>query len=283
MLNVFAATGGSVPLAAEPILHIGPLAITNSMLLGLITAVFVVILFSLAASRTSVKPRSGLAFFFETLVEAVVQVASDTFGSRQKALKHLPLLLSLFTFILVSNLSGLLPGVGTVTINTEEGVLPLLRPFTTDLNGTLALAILTIGTVQFYAIRELGIIQHLKHYFSDKPWNPMNLFIGLIEVMGEFIRIITLSMRLFGVIYAGEVLLAVIGSLSGSFAPLATLPVYLIEIFFSCIQAYLFVMLTSVYLALATRNEHEDHTAEDDERPVMQPVQSLKPEDAGIK
>ena len=178
---------------------------------------------------------------------------------------------------------GLLPGVGSVTVTTEEGPLPLLRPFTTDLNGTLALAILTIGTVQFYAIRELGLVQHLKHYFSDKPWNPMNLFIGLIEVMGEFIRIITLSMRLFGVIYAGEVLLAVIGSLSGNLAPIATLPVYLIEIFFSSIQAYLFVMLTSVYLALATRNEHEERKGEDEKRQLVPPVQSLKPEDAGIK
>lgn len=282
MLNRFAAAGGSVPLAAEPLFEIGPMVITNSMVLGLLTAVIVIGLFALAASRTTVKPASRIAFFFETLAEAVIQVASDTFGSRQKALKHLPLLLSLFAFILVSNLSGLLPGVGTVTVNTEEGPLPLLRPFTTDLNATLALAILTIGTVQFYAIRELGIVQHLKHYFSDKPWNPMNLFIGLIEVMGEFIRIITLSMRLFGVIYAGEVLLAVITFLSGNLAPIATLPIYLLEIFFSAIQAYLFVMLTSVYLALATRNEHEDHEAEEDE-PVQPPVQSLKAEDAGIK
>lgn len=283
MFSTFAAAGASVPLAAEPVLHLGPLAITNSMLLGVICAVLVVSLFTMAAGRSSVKPRSRLAFFFETLVEAIIQVASDTFGSRDKAVKHLPLLISLFTFILVSNLSGLLPGVGTVTITTEEGALPLLRPFTTDLNGTLALAILTIGTVQFYAVRELGIVQHLKHYFSDTPWNPMNLFIGLIEVMGEFIRIITLSMRLFGVIYAGEVLLGVIGSLSGNLAPIATVPVYLIEIFFSLIQAYLFVMLTSVYLALATRNEHEEHAAEDDHGPVMPPVQRLKAEDAAVK
>ena len=172
-------------------------------------------------------------------------------------------MLTLFTFILFANLSGLFPGVGTVITQTPEGEVPLLRAFTTDLNATLALAILTIGTVQFYAIKELGIIGHLKHYFTDKPWNPMNLFIGLIEVMTEFIRIMTLSMRLFGVIYAGEVLLHVIGELAGNFGWAATLPIYGMEIFFSVIQAYLFVMLTTVYLSIATSHS-EDAPAHED-------------------
>lgn len=268
MFEIFAAAGGSVPLAAEPVLNIGFLAITNSMLLGLITAAVVVSLFSLAASRSGVQPSSKVAFFFETLVEMMIQIGTDNFGSRKKAIKHLPLLLSLFTFILVSNLSGLIPGVGTLNINNGEAVVPLLRPFTTDLNATLALAILTIGTVQFYAIAELGILKHLKHYFTNKPWNPLNLFIGLIEVMGEFIRIITLSMRLFGVIYAGEVLLSVIGSLSGNLAWAATLPVYLMEIFFSAIQAYLFVMLTTVYLSIATHDESHQDTEDDHPAPL---------------
>jgi F-type H+-transporting ATPase subunit a len=91
----------------------------------------------------------------------------------------------------------------------------------------------------------------------------MNLFIGLIEVMGEFIRILTLSMRLFGVIYAGEVLLHVIGEIAGNFGWAATIPVYLMEIFFSAIQAYLFVMLTTVYLSIATAHNHESPEHED--------------------
>lgn len=277
MFNLFAAVGTGVPLAAEPITHIGPFAFTNSMLLGLMSAAMVVTLFVLAAQRTSVKPASKIAFYFETLVEAMIQIGAENFGSREKAIKHLPLLLSLFTFILVSNLSGLIPGVGTINVNNGEEVIPLLRPFTTDLNATLALAILTIGTVQFYAIKELGIVRHLKHYFTDKPWNPMNLFIGLIEVMGEFIRIITLSMRLFGVIYAGEVLLYVIGDLSGNYAWAATLPVYLMEIFFSVIQAYLFVMLTTVYLSIATHDDDHDRSEADHPVPLAG-LPAVKPE-----
>lgn len=252
------ATG--VPLAAEPVFHIGPLAITNAMLLGVITGIVVLILFGLAARRSTVKPASKFAFAMETLVDFIFGIARENFSNERQARKHLPLLITLFTFIIIANLSGLLPGVSTITY----GDVPLLRAFTTDLNGTLALAVLTIGTVQFYAVKELGIVGHLKHYFTDKPWNPMNLFIGLIEVMGEFIRILTLSMRLFGVIYAGEVLIHVVGSLGGIFGWATQLPVYLMEVFFSAIQAYLFVMLTTVYLSIATAHnqespEHEDY------------------------
>lgn len=264
MLSVFAAEGTGVPLAAEPIFNLFGLSITNAMLFGLVMAVVVLGLFVWAARRSQVKPDGKFSFAVETLVEFVIGLGEQNFGSREKALKHMPLLLTLFTFILFSNLSGLIPGVGTVNVTTDDGVSPLLRPFTTDLNATLAMAVLTIGTVQFFALRELGLKQHLKHYFTDKPWNPMNLFIGLIEVMGEFIRIMTLSMRLFGVIYAGEVLLHVIGDISGTFSPIATLPIYLLEIFFCLIQAYVFMLLSTVYLAMATRHDDSqpDHSSD---------------------
>lgn len=273
------ASGSGVPLAPEAIFHIGPLAITNAMFFGAIIAVVVLVIFSMAASRSTLRPKNKFAFAIESLVDFLLNIAQENFGDRKKAIKHLPLLLTLFTFILFSNLSGLIPGVGTLVTHTPSGDVPLLRAFTTDLNATLALAVLTIGLVQFYAIRELGIVGHLKHYFTNKPWNPMNLFIGLIEVMGEFIRILTLSMRLFGVIYAGEVLLHVIGQLAGDFGWAATIPVYLMEIFFSAIQAYLFVMLTTVYLSIATAHnqdspEHEDNN--DHSTKALQPAADVK-------
>jgi len=251
----------SIPLAAEPLGNIFGLPFTNSMLFGLIIAALVLTLFTKAARRSAIKPTSKFAFAVESLVEYVIQIGEDNFGSRKVALKHLPLLLTLFTFILFSNLSGLIPGVGTINLLNNGEHVPLLRAFTTDLNSTLALAILTIGTVQFYAIKELGIFRHIKHYFSvaEPWWSPINFFMGPIEIMSEFIRIMTLSMRLFGVIYAGEVLLHVIGNLAGNLGWAATFPIYLLEIFFSSIQAYLFMMLTLVYMANATRNDHEEH------------------------
>lgn len=273
MLNILASTEGpGVPLAAEPIFNLFGLHITNSMFFGVVMAVIMLLLFTWAARRSQVRPDGKFSFAVESLVEFVIGLGEENFGSRAKAIKHLPLLLTLFTFILFNNLGELIPGVGSVNVHTDDGVSPLLRPFTTDLNATLAMAVLTIGTVQFYAIRELGIVKHLKHYFTDKPYNPMNLFIGLIEVMGEFIRIITLSMRLFGVIYAGSVLIHVVGDLTGNFGWAATLPIYLMEIFFGVIQAYLFMMLSMVYLAIATRDDH----AEQHPTPDHSPVDNLK-------
>ncbi len=254
----FAATTG-VPLAAEPVASVFGLQITNSMLYGVVIGVLLVTVFAVAARYTQTNPRSKFAFAVESLVEFVLGLGEENLGSRAKAVRFMPLLLTLFTFILFSNLLALVPGVGTVNVATHEGQTPLLRAFTADLNATLAMAILTIGTIQVVAIRELGIKKHLQHYFTNKPWNPMNLFIGLIEVMGEFIRIITLSMRLFGVIYAGEVLIHVVGEMAGNFGWAATFPVYLMEIFFGLIQAYLFMMLSMVYLGIATHDD-EDHS-----------------------
>jgi F-type H+-transporting ATPase subunit a len=259
MFNVAAAEIG-VPLAAEPIANIFGLLFTNSMLFGLIMAGLMLAMFTMAARRSQAHPDSKFAFAVESLVEFVLDLGEENFGSREKSVKYMPLLLTLFTFILFSNIFTLFPGISTINVATQEGQVPLLRAFTTDLNATLAMAILTIGTIQVVAIRQLGIKKHLMHYFSAKPWNPMNMFIGVVEVMGEFIRIITLSMRLFGVIYAGEVLIHVVGELAGNFGWAATFPIYLMEIFFGVIQAYLFMMLSMVYLAIATTDDHaEDH------------------------
>jgi F-type H+-transporting ATPase subunit a len=260
MVTAFAA-GTGIPLSAEPIFHFLGLTITNSIFFGMVMAVIVLVLFAAAARRSTARPESKFAFAVENLMEFVLGLGEENLGSRERAIKFMPLLLTLFTFILFSNLGALIPGVGTVNVATEEGAIPLLRAFTTDLNATLAMAILTIGTIQVVAIRELGIKKHLQHYFTDKPYNPMNLFIGLIEVMGEFIRIITLSMRLFGVIYAGEVLIHVVGELAGSYGWAATFPIYLLEVFFGVIQAYLFMMLSMVYLSIATHTD--DHPEPD--------------------
>jgi F-type H+-transporting ATPase subunit a len=249
------------PLSAPHLFNIGPLGITNAMLFSVITAVFTIGLLFLAARYSQLHPKSRLAYTIELLIDFIWGVAISTFGDRKTALKYLPLLATLFIFILIGNLSGsgLIPGIGTVTAHTGGFTEPLLRPFTTDLNATLAMAVLTIGLVQYNAIKALGIKGHIRHYFAAPLWNPMNLFIGLNEVFGELLRIVTLSMRLFGVIYAGEVLIAAVSSLAGNFGWLATVPTVLMEIFFSIIQAYVFMMLSATYLSVAIGDQHSGH------------------------
>lgn len=261
MLGIFGAE--STPLTAEKLFSLGPLNITNSILFGFVVSLGIIAVFILAAKYTQLHPRSRFAYIVELLVESIWNVASDSFGDRRKALKHLPLLVSLFVFILAWNLSGLIPGVGTITATVDGHEVSLLRALTSDLNATLALAIITISTVQIYAIKELGLIGHLKHYFTNKPWNPGNLLLGLMEVFGDVLRIVTLSMRLFGVIYAGEVLIHTIAELTGNFAWIGTVPIIFLEIFFSTIQAYVFMMLTATYISMATTHSDEEHHEEE--------------------
>ncbi|MBX4201422.1 F0F1 ATP synthase subunit A [Candidatus Saccharibacteria bacterium] len=249
------------PLSAQTVFNIGPLAVSNAMLFGLITAGLVIFVLLMAARFTQLHPKSWLAYITELLIDFILGTAESSFGNKKTALKHLPLLATLFTLILVGNLtgSGLLPGVGTVTIENAGVTTPLLRPFTTDLNATLAMALLTIGLVQYYSIKQRGGLGHLKHYFKSPLYNPMNLFIGLNEVFGELLRIVTLSMRLFGVIYAGEVLIAAVNQIAGNFGWLAAVPTVLLEIFFSVIQAYVFMMLAATYLSVAVTDDHDEH------------------------
>lgn len=228
------------------------------MLFGILTAVLILGLFSLAARASQLWPKSRLAFYVETFVELVFGLIVDSFGDRKKAARHFPLLLSLFVFILASNLSGLLPGVGTFTYNVNGTETSFLRAWTTDLNSTLALAVLSLSVVHIYAIRELGARGYFHHFFNS--WKPMSLFISFNELFGEVLRLVTLSLRLFGVIYGGEALLHAISDLAGNFGWASSLPIMFLEIFFSLVQAYLFMMLTTTYLVMSTTHGGQDES-----------------------
>lgn len=248
-------------LAAEKLFDFGPLPFTNSMLFGILMAILVLGLFGVVARISQLWPKNRIAYWFESFTELVMSMIIETFGSdRKRALRHFPLLITLFVFILASNLSGLLPGVGTITYNGTQ----LFRAWTTDLNSTLAMATLALATVHIYAVKEIGGFGYFRHFFSGNLKNPMNIFIGLNELFGEVLRLVTLSLRLFGVIYGGEALLFAIGTLAGNFAWAATLPIMFLEIFVAFVQAYLFMMLTASYLMMSiTHNESsESHAAQ---------------------
>ncbi|MBX4188816.1 F0F1 ATP synthase subunit A [Candidatus Saccharibacteria bacterium] len=243
------------PLGAQPVFQLGPLSITNSMVFGLVIA-FLLVSVLLAAARTSqLRPKSRLAFWSESLVELMLGLVTESFGDRKKAMKHFPMLLTLFIFILACNLSGLLPGIGTITYN---GV-GVFRAWTTDLNATAAMALLTMTVVQVHAVRTIGGKGYFHHYFTHEWWKPQNFLIGGLEVYSEFLRLITLALRLFGVIYGGEALLAAIGTLAGNFGWAAMVPITLLEIFFCIIQAYLFMMLSTTYLVMSTSQHESGH------------------------
>ncbi|MDB5164196.1 MAG: atpB [Candidatus Saccharibacteria bacterium] len=239
---------------AEKLFTVGGIGISNSMLLGWVVSAGLVITFIVAAKRIKITSGGKGLTILEFLVEFITNLAADIMHDRKKAAKYAPFLVTLFCFIIFNNWAGLLPGVGSIHYHG----LPLLRAWTSDLTGTLALSVFSIILIQIYTVRELKVGGYLKHYFSDKPWNPINLFVGLLEVLGEFTRMASLALRLFGNIFAGEVLLIVLSSITSFGSPAATLPFIFMELFVGFIQAYVFTTLVIVYLTLATTSHDEE-------------------------
>ena len=272
MTSYFAASL-NVILHAEKLFSFHGLGITNSMLLGWGVSLLLVIMLIAAAQLITLRPRGKALSIIEILVDSITGLAAEVMD-RERASQFAPFLLTIFCFIILNNWAGLLPGVGTVTYHG----LPLLRAWTSDLTGTLALSISSILIIQIYTIRSIGVRRHIAHYFTKKPWNPINFFVGLIELLSEFTRIVSLALRLFGNVFAGEVLLLVLSSLTGFGSPVANLPFILMEFFVGFIQAFVFTILVIVYLSLATtvHDEFEHHEpASDPTVKVAEPAAGL--------
>ena len=162
-----------------------------------------------------------------------------------------PFLGSLFLFIILSNWFGLLPGVESIVLKKGGESIPLLRGTTADLNVPLALALLTFIVIQWSGIKYIGFLEYAKKFINFK--NPMTVFVGLLEIISEFSKIISFAFRLFGNIFAGEVLIAVIAFL---IPVLASFPFLALEVFVGFIQALVFSMLAAVFLNTAMAKTH---------------------------
>ncbi len=256
----FANTDGPhIALSPEKITEVGGFTISNSIIYGSLCALLLAVLLIVARFKIHRKAARGFAQIVEILVEFIIGLVEGPLGSRKKAVKYAPIFGTFFLFIIFSNLMGLLPIVGPgVFARTAEGNTPLFRPFTADLNGTIAMAAIAIITIQYLSIKESGFLGHLKHYFTDKPFNPINMFIGILEVFGEFTRMISLSLRLFLNTAVGEILISVFAYIGKDFRSFTILPVAMFEMLVAGIQAYVFTVLCATYLGLAISHGHHD-------------------------
>lgn len=260
-------------LFAEPIAQIGEFTITNSLLNSFITVIILVVFFVAAGKKISKIPK-GVQNFFEIILEGALKFADTITGNRKKSEKFTPIVLGLFLFILVNNYLGLFPGVGTIGfIENHEGhnvFVPLFRGGTADLNTTLALAVVTVFLTHVFGVMTIGAWKYMNRFvnfdaifdiFSSKFKqdksiafvNPIKAFVGLIEIIGEAAKVASLSFRLFGNIFAGEVLLV---SMMVLFAFLLPIPFMFLEILVGVIQALVFSILILVFLTMATSEEH---------------------------
>lgn len=253
----------AISLASEAIGSIGPIEIRNTMLMAWLT-MLVLFAFCAALRRTRYRMIPG---FFQTLIEIIIGGLYDLFASvvqdERLSKKFFPLVTTMFLFIVMGNWLGILPGVGSITIQMmHEGqseAIPLFRSMNADVNMTLAIAMIAMIAVQVYGVWELGFTSYGSK-FIVAPWkNPMGTFLGFLEVISEISRIISFTFRLFGNIFAGEVLLVVISYLAPYVAPI---PFLGMELFVGVIQGLVFALLTTVFLKIAvTEHEASHHDA----------------------
>lgn len=250
-----------ISIKAEELFHIGSFPVTNSLLLAVIVSVLIVAIAVLLRSKISLIPGT-LQGLFEIVIEGALELMDAILGSREKSLKYLPLVISIFLFVLFSNWLGLMPWNSTVgiehTVHGEHGdhtaLIPLFRAPTADLNFTVALAVIAMISVNLFGFIALGFKRHAGKFFHFK--NPIMTFVGLLELVSEFVKIISFSFRLFGNIFAGEVLLLIVGFLVPYVVPL---PFLFLEVFVGFIQAFIFSMLTLVFIAMSTAEHEEAH------------------------
>lgn len=240
-----------ISLAAEKIFHIGNFPITNTLLMAwVVMVILAAAAFILSRKKMELAPK-GLQNIVEIFVETFLKITQSVIGEKKLSEKALPLVATFFIFILLANWMGILPGVGTIGLEKisagEKIFVPFFRSAYSDLNMTLALAIISILAVQIFGIASLGLFKYAKKFINFQ--SPVAFFVGILELISEFAKIISFSFRLFGNIFAGEVLLIVIAFLVPFVAPV---PFMFLEIFVGFIQALVFTMLTLVFIKMAT-------------------------------
>lgn len=264
-------------LFAEPVFQLGGFTVTNSLLLSWV-AVGIIVIGSILIGRLIKRIPRGVQNYAEVIVDKALGLADSVTGSRAASMKFLPIVFPLFIFILLSNWLGLLPGVGSIGFTERQGAetifIPLLRGGTADLNTTLALAIMAVVLTHVMSVAMTGFWPYLNRFiglqlFTELPRkvfkehdytallvNPIKFFVGLIELIGEFAKVASLSFRLFGNVFAGEVLL---GAMAAIFAYALPIPFMFLEIIVGIIQALIFSMLTLVFLSVLTTSHEESH------------------------
>jgi F-type H+-transporting ATPase subunit a len=254
------SSGPVVYITPKGLFHVGGFVISNSMFYGWICSVLMLIVLITVARRMTLKPKKGFTEVIELGAEFISNLVVSGFEDRERGKKYVPYFVTLFFFLLFNNWLGLLPGVGDAV--TYHGN-PLLRPFTGDFNATLAAGVTTMLVVYISSIREAGLKDYFKHFFVGSLLNPMYLVVGFLEMLTDLTRVLSLSIRLFLNVTIGEIVIAVFSYLGHNLAPLTAAPFTAIELFVGALQAYIFVILSIMYLAIAVNHATESHLTED--------------------
>ena len=223
--------------------------ITNTLITSVAAASILLLVAFLVRARISLVP-GKVQLVFEMLVGGVLSYMEEMLGDARLAHRFFPLIATIFLFIAFANILEFVPGVGSVGFFEGSGghgeFIPLFRSVNTDLNMTLALALISFFAIEFAGVAALGFLKYAGKFVTFK--SPLAFFIGLIELLSEVARLISFSFRLFGNIFAGEVLITVAAFFVPLFLPV---PLMLFEVFVGLIQAAIFALLTLFFIKIA--------------------------------
>jgi F-type H+-transporting ATPase subunit a len=264
-----------LPSSAVRIGHIGPLPITNSMLVTWIVAIGVIIFAQLAMRNVRAVP-SGAQNFWEWIVESLYEFLESILG-HDLVKKSFWFFATIFIFILFTNWFGLVPGVGTILVHTDDGMQPLLRGGNADLNMTFAMSSIFMVLWFIWALKSNGIWGFTLHLFGPKGESTgfikymmivIFFFVGFLEIISIAFRPVSLSFRLYGNIFAGENLLESMSQIiqhpawaKAVFSALLPVPFYFMELLVGLVQAFVFMLLTAVFTALICTHDEEHEKA----------------------
>ncbi len=244
-----------VPKAPEVIAHLGSFVLTNTIFTSTVISIFIIIVIIVASKKFKEIPGR-----FQNFIEYIIDftrttILEQTQGDKERLNIFFPWVTGLFIFILINNIEEIFPFLGFVplTIRNAGNTVPLFRSPSSDLNSTIALTLISVIATQYFAFQRLGAKEHLKRYFNFTK--PINIFSGLFEIISEFTKVISLSFRLYGNIYAGDIILLLFIKTGGQY--FLPLPFLAFEIVVDIVQAAIFAMLTLSFMAIET-DIHEE-------------------------
>lgn len=246
-------SGIEVVLKAQPLGTLWGFPITNALVMTWTVMVLLIgfaYFFGRSLKLVPGKLQAGIEYVFDFSIGYM----AETLESEELARRFFPLVASIFIFIALVNELEFFPGVDSIGLVHMGAIVPLLRTPTTDLNFTLALACISFFTIEITGIAVLGFFKHAGRYVNVK--SPVGFVVGLIEIISNLGRLISFSFRLFGNIFAGEVMVLVAGYFLPYFLPA---PLMGFEMFIGLIQALVFAMLTLFFIKLAIMDPAEAH------------------------
>jgi len=236
----------NISLAPETLFTIAGFDVTNAFLVVMLISVLLILAFGSVTRKLKAVPK-GLQLWLELFVMEGYKFVRDIAGSKETADKMFPFIMTMFLFFLVSNFLPFIPGIGAITFHE----VPIYRTATSDYSLAFSMAVLSVILMQVVAIVTGGIWTYFTKFFNlSGPWGmkPINFFIGIMDIISEIAKIISLSFRLFGNLFAGEVLGAVVSSLLPIIAPV---PFALLGVLTAFIQAAVFSILVLIFMSMS--------------------------------